>query len=133
MKPVTLNFNNKKGTELHITQEDMIKLMNNPHFHTVMGWVEKSLQITKMLVSPEFFHPSFTEKQRKQVVTMIYTIYPNVTDIQMMGDNGCIIKQDDYLDIKETEKKMDAFFKRAHQKAKRGSNNIKPKNRRKRK
>jgi hypothetical protein len=62
-----------------------------------MSWVESCLRKTKMIISPEFFHPSFSKRDREVIVSMIYTIYDVVTEVKPMGKNGCMISSKDYL------------------------------------
>jgi hypothetical protein len=91
------NLHNKKGKKVYISQNDIEVLNNNQNFHLLMDWVEGNLRRTKMIMSPEFFHPSFSKRDKEVIISMIYTIYDVVTDITPMGENGCIIISKDFL------------------------------------
>ena len=127
---MNINPFNKQGVVGNpISREDLLSLSSNPHVETLMNFVEKSLQLSKMIVAPEFFHPSFTQKERDMIVSLIYTIYPTVTNIEPIEPDGVIITCDDYLDVEKTSKQMDSYFNQ--QEKKRGSNYTPPKKRRK--
>lgn len=92
-----MNPHNKQGTRVPVTKKDLISLTDNQNYFPLMNWVESCLRKTKMIVSPEFFHPSFTSKQRELIISIIYTCYDVVEDIQPLGKNGVIIKSSDFL------------------------------------
>lgn len=96
-----MNPHNKQGTPVPVTGEQMKKLYKNENFHTLMNWVEKSLRMTKKIYSFEFFHPSFSEKERDIIVSIIYSCYDVVENIEPLGKNGVIISSSDFLTMTE--------------------------------
>jgi hypothetical protein len=102
-----MNIHNKNGQKFVVDQKVLVKLNKNEYFHNLMNWVEKMLTMTTNLVSPEFFHPSFTKTERDFIVGFIYTLYPNVKDIQRIEPDGVIIKCDTTLNTEELQKKID--------------------------
>jgi hypothetical protein len=101
-----MNIHNKNGQPFQVDEKLLLKLYENDNFHTLMNWVENMLTMTNNLVSDKFFHPSFTKTERDYIVGFIYTIYPNVKDIQPLGPDGVIIKCDSTLDKEELQKKV---------------------------
>jgi len=102
-----MNIHNKNGQTFVVDQKVLVKLTKNENFRNLMNWVEKMLTMTTNLVSPEFFHPSFTKTERDFIVGFIYTLYPNVKDIEPLGPDGVIIKCDTTLNTEELQKKID--------------------------
>ena len=92
-----MNPHNKQGTPVNVNAGQMTKLYNNEHFHSLMDWVEGSLRITKKIMSPEFFHPSFSKNERDIIVSIIYSCYDVVVNIEPLGKNGVIITCSDVL------------------------------------
>ena len=93
----TMNPHNKQGTPVPITKKEMETLYKNQNFQSLMNWVEGCLRKTKVIMSPEFFHPSFTPKQRDLIVSIIYSCYDVVENVEPLGTNGVIITSSDYL------------------------------------
>lgn len=91
------NLHNKEGKKVIVSKKDLEKLNSNENFHTLMDWVEGNLRRTKMIMSPEFFHPSFSKRDREVIISMIYSIYDVVTEITPMGKDGLIITSKDFL------------------------------------
>jgi hypothetical protein len=102
-----MNIHNKNGQPFVVNKKVLVKLNKNENFHNLMNWVEKMLTMTTNLVSPEFFHSSFTKTERDFIVSFIYTIYPNVKDIERIEPNGVIINCDTTLNTEELQKKVD--------------------------
>jgi hypothetical protein len=98
---------NKNGQPFVVSQKVLTKLYKDQNFHNLMSWVEDMLTMTTNLVSPEFFHPSFTQTERDVIVGFIYSLYPNVNDIVPLGPDGVIIKCDSILNRDELEKVID--------------------------
>ena len=96
-----MNPHNKQGTPVFFTKQDLENLYTNENFQTLMTWVEKSLRMTKCIMSPEFFHPSFTKKQKDLIISMIYSCYDVVEDIQPLGKNGVVITSSNFLTMTE--------------------------------
>lgn len=95
------NPHNKTGVQVFFKVEEMKKLQSDDNFQTLMNWVEKSLRVSNLIISDKFFHPSFSKKQRDMIISIIYTCYDVVEDIQPFGKDGLVIKSKDILTMTE--------------------------------
>ena len=102
-----MNLHNKKGNSFQVTKKDLEKLYKKQEFSNLMDWVEQSLTYTKMIVSPQFFAPTFTKLERDIIVSLIYSVYPNVKNIEPLDKDGVIITCDDYLDKDKVQTAID--------------------------
>lgn len=82
------------GRKIQFTAEEWNALTSNVHLDELMTWTEKVLKHTSTLVSPQFFHPSFTERQKDIIVSLIYFCY-GVQEIERVGKDGiCIVRNE---------------------------------------
>jgi hypothetical protein len=91
------NIHNKDGQRVIVSTKEIDRLGRNQNFQTLMDWVEGNLRRTKTIMSPQFFHPSFSTRDREIIVSMIYSIYDVVTDIKPIGNDGVVIVSKDFL------------------------------------
>jgi len=47
-----------------MTRQEVTKLTNNPKTKQLIEWLDQQRKYTKMIMSPEFFHTTHTEKER---------------------------------------------------------------------
>ena len=91
------NPHNKTGIKVSIQKKELEKLYNSEHFQSLMTWVENTLRISKMIISDQFFHPSFSKRDKELIISIIYTCYDVVEEIEPLGNNGLIIRSKDVL------------------------------------
>jgi hypothetical protein len=91
-KTVVNNPHNKIGVPVFFVKKELQDLYKNEHFQSLMNWVEGTLRVSKMIISDQFFHPSFTKQQRDLIVSIIFSCYDVVEDIEPLGKNGLVIR-----------------------------------------
>lgn len=47
-----------------MNSKEVTKLTNNPKTRQLIEWLDTQRKYTKMLISPQFFHTTHTEKER---------------------------------------------------------------------
>jgi len=57
------------------TQKEATRVLNNPMTRQLIEWVDSQSKITKILMSPQFFHKSHTARDRQVICEMIQNFY----------------------------------------------------------
>ncbi len=87
----SLNPHNKIGIPIVFNKKEMMKLYKNENFQLLMNWLESSLRKSNMIISDQFYHPSFTRRERELIEAVIYSCYDVVKTIEPLGKNGVVI------------------------------------------
>jgi hypothetical protein len=58
------------------TTTEANKVLKNQMTKQLIEWVDSQKRITKILMSPQFFHQSHSKRDREVIVEMIENFYP---------------------------------------------------------
>ncbi len=58
-----------------MTKQEVTKLTSNPMTKQLIEWLDSQRKYTKVLMSPEFFHTTHTEKERVFLCRMIEELF----------------------------------------------------------
>jgi hypothetical protein len=58
------------------TTTEANKVLKNQMTKQLIEWVDSQKRITKILLSPQFFHQSHSKRDREVIVEMIENFYP---------------------------------------------------------
>lgn len=57
------------------THKEATKVINNPKTKQLIEWLDSQRKMTKILISPQFFHQSHSKRDREVVVEMIENFF----------------------------------------------------------
>ena len=72
-------------------QSEAIRVLQNNKTKQLVDWVDKTSKITKILVSPEFFHSTHTSHDRDVICEMLKNFF-SLKKITRDGNDGIYIE-----------------------------------------
>lgn len=72
------------------TQVEAQRVLNNKMTKQLVEWVDTQSRITKILMSPQFFHKSHSKRDREVILLMLKNFYPGMV-IKRTGDDAVLI------------------------------------------
>ena len=72
------------------TQAEAQKVLKNPMTQQLVNWIDSQKNITKVLMSPQFFHKTYSKRDKEVICLMLKNFYPGIT-INRVGDNSVTI------------------------------------------
>jgi hypothetical protein len=72
------------------TTKEATRVLNNPSTKQLINWLDAQSKFTKILMSPQFFHKSYTARDREVICEMIRNFYPGST-VQRVGTQSVTI------------------------------------------
>lgn len=76
------------------TRNQIERVLNNPNTKIMIDWLEKTSTISKSLISPQFFHTTHNELDRKIIVEVLSSM-DLINSITRIDEDGVHIEFND--------------------------------------
>ena len=74
-----------------MTHQEIKKVLGNKYTKQLVEFVDSTRQTNKMMISPQFFHKTHSNRDREVIVKLLLNFYDNKIVIKRTGNDAVFI------------------------------------------